>query len=194
MTRYDCPFCRAPFHINAEEANRRVRERAETHKDPEAMLLLGYYYERGSYGFPQDRSRAAGYYFSASELGSAEGHFELGKMYHDGTGVELDRKKSVRHWQIAAIMGHDMARYYLGVMDYNNDNMERAMRHFMIAAKVGHNESLKGVKQGYMAGIVAKHDFEQVLRAHQASKYEMKSKKRDAAAKRLAALRGSKFC
>jgi len=187
-SRDNCPFCRATVPKNVEEAMGRARERAEKYNDPEAILLLGYQYQFGRYGITRDYKKAVGYYRSASELGSAEAHFQLGKMYYHGNGVELDKKMAVDHWKIAAIMGHDLARHNLGVNEYCNGNVKCAMRHFMMSAKCGHNESLNEVKKGYMAGMVTKHDFEKVLRAHQASLYEMNSKQRFAAAKSLEAL------
>ena len=51
----------------------------------------------------------------------------------------------------------------------------------MIAARSGYDSSLKEVKEGFVNGWVAKHEFEQTLRAHKESKDEMKSEARDRA-------------
>ena len=105
----------------------------------------------------------------ASELGSAEGHSNLGHSYDKGEGTEIDKRKSVYHYQIAAMMGHNMgARYNLGYVEIQNGNYQRAMKHFKIAAKCGYKNSLDNVKQGFRAGHVTKEDFEKTLRGYQA--------------------------
>ncbi len=43
--------------------------------------------------------------------------------------------KANHHWKLAAIGGHEKARFNLGSMDYNDDNIDRAMKHYIIAAK-----------------------------------------------------------
>ena len=54
--------------------------------------------------------------------------------------------KVKKYWQRAAMEGHVIARYNLGVMEMN-ESPWRAYTHFTIAAKGGHDESLKKTKQ-----------------------------------------------
>ena len=156
-------------------------ERIEKYNDSEAMNSLGGLYKIGEKGYPADQSKAVEFYRRASENGSALGHSNLGNCYLNGTGVEQDRKQAVQHWQISAMMGHNTARYNLGVFEAKYGTMDRALRHYMIAAKCGHNDSLEKVKKGFMRGQITKEDFEKTLRGHQASQDEMKSEQRDRA-------------
>ena len=71
-----------------------------------------------------------------------------------------------------------MARYSLGINEYNDGNMNRAMKHFMMAAKTGYDEPLKQVEKGYKWGIVKKDEYESTLSAHKVSQEEMKSNQR----------------
>ena len=61
--------------------------------------------------------------------------------------------------------------------------MKTAVKHWMISAAAGWDESLNFIQKGYLNGRATKDDFEKALRAHQASKDEMKSEQREAAAR-----------
>jgi len=181
LTRDRCPFCNASYPI-VGEYNKRLLERVEKYNDPEAIHILGSYYSLGKHGFPLDHTKAVELYERASELGSADGHYNLGNAYRLGRGVDRDRKKSSHHYQIAAMMGHELARHNLGAMEWENGQHVRAMRHFMIAAKCGFYESLEMVKSGFKDdGIVTKEDLENTLRCYQATQDEMRSEDRDRA-------------
>ena len=52
----------------------------------------------------------------------------------------------------------------------------------MISAGAGHDESLKGIRQCYMAGHATKDDFEKALRAHKEAQDDMRSDQREEAA------------
>ena len=70
--------------------------------------------------------------------------------------------KVIHHWKLAAIGGHEAARYNLGVVTCNN---ELSMRHFIIAARSGYDIALKKVGEGYKAGHVTKDEYANALRA-----------------------------
>ena len=80
--------------------------------------------------------------------------------------------------------GGDVAgRYSLGVVEAQQGNVSRAIKHLMISARAGDDDdSLKRIREGFMAGHVTKIDFERALRAHKESKDEEKSDQREAAA------------
>ena len=181
LTRDCCPFCNTPRHQSEDEAKKRLLKRIEQYNDPEAMIILASYYNIGKEGFRADHLKAAELLHRAVELGSAGAHFNLGQMYSLGRGVELDKKKAVHHYQMAAILGSEVARYHLGTIVGNEGNDKLAMRHFMISAKSGHDDSLDYVKKGYVNGMVTKNEFESTLRGHQASRDETKSEQRDRA-------------
>ena len=179
LTRAVCPYCNTKRPRDMADEIKRLFERMEKFNDANAMVNLGGFYKMGMNGFPIDYSQAAELVERASELGSADAHYNLGNLYHDGDGVKRDTKKAVHHWQIAAMMGNECARHNLGVIEENNGNHDRAMKHLMITAKCGHDDSLELIKEGFMMGKVTKTDFEITLRAHKASQDEMKSDQRD---------------
>ena len=89
--------------------------------------------------------------------------------------------KAIHHYQMAAMMGHELARHNVGAMEWDNGKHVRAMRHYMIAAKCGSDRSLEMVKKGFKVGTVTKEDLEKTLRCYQASRDEMRSEERDRA-------------
>jgi len=185
LTRDVCPCCNTPTPRDTEETNQRLFERIEKFNDANAMNQLGCFYKLGMNGFSIDYSKAAELFRNASELGSAVAHYNLGNSYLLGKGVKKDTEKAFHHYQIAAMMGVETARYNLGVEETNNGNYDRAMKHFMISAKCSHDDSLQKVKEGFMIGAVTKNDFEITLRAHKASQDEMKSDQRESAKSRI---------
>ena len=126
--------------------------------------------------------RAFEFLTKAAGLGDAAAHFNLSVMYWEGIGVEKDEKMKIFHLEEAAIGGHPLARYNLGVIEWNNGRKERAVKHYIIAANQGHNHSVEMLKQGYKSGSVSKEDFAAALRAHQAAVDAIKSPQREAAA------------
>ena len=117
----------------------------------------------------------------AAELGSEAAHHALGMVYAYGTGVKKDEKKGLYHLRLAAIGGMLQSRHFFGDA-YLRESPKLAYKHYIIAAEAGYDESLKKVKTGYAEGHVEKDVFEKVLRAHKATKNEVKSEARDKAA------------
>ena len=85
------------------------------------------------------------------------------------------------HWEKAAIGGHPGARYFLGISEERNGNMERAVKHFIIAANLGCDDSMKELWGHYSLGNITKEDLDATLRSHQAALVAMKSEQRDVA-------------
>eukprot|EP00956_Cyclotella_meneghiniana_P031632 scaffold83626_cov28-Cyclotella_meneghiniana.AAC.3 len=181
LTREHCPFCNAA-DLTTPEAVKRLSERIEKYNDSQAMVLLGFRYINGLDGLQVDQSKAFELFQRASELGSASAHFHLGNSYHLGNGAEIDMKKAIHHWQIAAMMGNMQARHNLGCAEAKNGNYNRALKHFMIAAMCGDEDALNNIKEGFRDGLVTKEEFEKALRDYQASCDETKSEQRDKAA------------
>ena len=96
-------------------------------------------------------------------------------------GVEKDMKKCIYHAEQAAIGGHDLARFNLGVREKETGNMNRAVKHWIIAANIGCDSSIEALKKYYAQGVVSKEDFGAALRAHHAAVKAMKSPQRDEA-------------
>ena len=180
LTREYCPYCNAEMP-ETEEHRTRLLERAEKHNDVVAITLFGSSYEKGERGFPIDQPKAIEMYRRASEFGFAEAHNNLAFSYFYGTGTKADKKKAKHHWELAAALGHENARFNIGVFEAKYGSRDRAMRHFIIAAKCGHSVSLENVKLGFRSGQVTKCDLEETLRGYQAFHDETKSKHRERA-------------
>ncbi|EJK47697.1 hypothetical protein THAOC_33565, partial [Thalassiosira oceanica] len=175
---WDCPFCRT--HTSDEEnALARIRKRVAA-GDPQAIFFLGSQYHYGKYGLEKDVTRALELYERAAELGAKDAHYNLGFLYDEGTDVEKDLAKAIRHYE-AAMCGHVSARYNLGGMEYNAGNYDLALQHWMISAKLGHVHSLNYIKSLFISGLASKADYAAALRGHQNAIKEMSSPDRDQA-------------
>jgi len=191
----ECAFCRTPAPYTQEEAIERVQKRAEA-GDAVAIRNLGRYYRKGMrgfkqhgayyrdgiFGFPQDHKKALELWHRAAKLGCAEAYCDIGNAYHNGEGVDIDLKKAIHYYELAAMMGNASARYNLGVNEESRYSMDRALKHHMIAARSGLSESLDIIKQFYSDGHATKDDYTKALKSYQEYLSEIKSDKRDEAA------------
>ena len=146
-----------------------------------AFNQLAGYYDRGTYGMPQDWAKANELYLKAGELGCALAYFNLGVCYEKGRGVGIDEKKAKHYYEHAAMNGDIDARHNLGCLEGRDGNYQRAYKHLTIAAMAGDKLSLDTIKEGYMAGHVTKEGYANTLRGYQQSQDEMKSEARDKA-------------
>lgn len=177
-----CPFCRTPASTSQKEYIKGLKKRMDG-GDANAMYNLGCYYYHGTYGLRRNHNKAMKLYLRAGELGYTDAYNGLGNSYYNGRGVERDAEKAKHYWELAAIGGDIIARHNLGVWEENAGNTSRAMKHWMISTAAGWDDSLKEIREVFLNGNATKDDFEKALRAHQASKDEMKSEQREAAAR-----------
>ena len=177
-----CPFCRSPKPQSMEESVEREKKRADAN-DAAAMFNQGNYYFKGLNGYSQDVDKALELWHRSGELGCARAYCNIGLFYYYGEGVEIDLKKAVHYYELAAIGGGITARYNLGyVEEVIAGNMDRALKHYMIAIGGGFAESLEMIKQMYSNGHATKEDYTKALRAYQEYLGEIKSEQRDEAA------------
>ena len=176
-----CAYCRTLYTNSDEEQVKRVKKLMEK-GNANAYYQLGGYYRKGINGMPQDHAKASALNLKAGELGCAEAYYNLGVAYANGIGVEVDKKKAMHCYELAAMNGNVFARYNLGCSEGRAGNYQRAMKHFIISAKAGDDSSLENVKEGYMMGHITKEEYANTLRAYQMSQDEMKSDARDKAA------------
>ena len=94
----------------------------------------------------------------------------------------MDEKKAKHYWELAAIGGVSEARHFLGHMEVEAGNFERALRHYMIAVRGGFDRSVNFVRTLYSNGDATKDDYTKALLARQAYLDEIKSGQRDKAA------------
>jgi TPR repeat protein len=128
-----------------------------------------------------DHSSAFEYFAKAAKFGDIEAHYNLSCCYRLGHGVEKDENKALFHREEAAIGGHPIARYNLGLYEESNGRIERAIQHWIIAANLGDDASIKELKRLYAQGTISKENFAASLRAHQAAVDATKSPQREAA-------------
>ena len=176
-----CPFCRAPTPCGDEELNEREKKRMQA-DDSIAIYNIGMYHQNGRYGFPQDYNKALELYHRAAKLGHSIAYCNIGYLYNNGLGVEIDMKKANHFYELAAIGGSVVARFNLCVNERNEGNFERALKHQMIAARDGYADSLKKIQDLYKKGDVTKDDYMKALQSYQAYLGEIKSSNRDEAA------------
>jgi len=176
-----CPFCRATTPDTNEEIIKRLQKRVELN-DAQAITLVGSYYSEGMFGLPQDYDRAMKLLKQAAELDNAAAYVSIGNAYYLGRGVEVDTKKALHYWEVAAMRGNAAVRHSLAVNEENSGNTERAIKHYMIAASGGINISLKRIKVLYSNGHATKDEYSKALQAYQKYLIEVKSSQRDEAA------------
>jgi len=126
-----CPFCRIPTPYTDEEAVQREKKRVDL-GDRIAIHNLGVCYSEGEYGYPQNHTKAIELWHQAAELGQTEAYTHIGYAYDYGQGVEVDKKKAIYYYELAAIGGDEAARYNLGLMEEDSGNIDRAIKHYMI--------------------------------------------------------------
>ena len=114
-----------------------------------------------------------------SQLGSINANNRIASEYHSKKHLE----KAIKYWALAAVAGHEDARYNLGIIEGMID-IDRSTKHVLIAAKAGHDMAVKEAGTMYKSGHVTKDEYANTLRAyHQNSRDEMKSEERTKAAR-----------
>ncbi|EJK56276.1 hypothetical protein THAOC_23876, partial [Thalassiosira oceanica] len=101
-----CPFCRTPTNDGDDESNLAMIQKRVDAGDAEAFDFLANKYYFGALGLCKDVKRAIELWTDAAGLGSTNAHFELGRLYFNGDGVNQDEARAVKHWQLAAVKGH----------------------------------------------------------------------------------------
>ena len=177
----ECPFCRVVAPKTIEEAMEREMKRVEA-GDSIAIHNQGLYYREGINGYPQNYTKALKHWHRAAELGHTGAYCDIGVAYHNGQGVEVEKKKAMYYTELAAIAGNVNARHNLGKNEVDLGNMERALKHHMIAVRDGYNESLKQIQTLYKIKLATKEDYTKALQLYQAYLSEIKSSQRDQAA------------
>lgn len=139
-----CPFCRTPFSASDEEQIDRLKKRAGMN-DAIAINNLGDNHRDGRYGFTQDHLKALESYHRAGELGYSLAYTNIGALYFNGEGVEVDKMKATHYFELEAMMGNVAARFILGANGLEVGNMERALKHYMNAVRGGYFRALEKI-------------------------------------------------
>ena len=176
-----CAFCRMPPASSNDDCILRVKKLMDK-GNGDGFYQLGWYYSEGSKGLTQDYQKAGELFLKAGELGCAVAYHNLGVLYRDGRGVEVDKKKAKYYYELAAIGGDIHSRHNLGCIEGQAGNYDRANKHLIIAARAGSERSFDQVKKIFMNGFVTKDEYASTLRAYHERQQEMKNDARDIAA------------
>ena len=108
------------------------------------------------------------YYLSFYAVqGDDRAQYNLGVMYREGAGVEIDKKEALGWFILSAEQNNMLAQYSLGIAYFKGDgvkvNYETALRQFKRAAYQGHPSSQVNVGNMYFKGQGVKKDF---IKAH----------------------------
>ena len=129
-----CPYCRAPSLISDEEKIKQMKILMEN-GNGRAFNMIGLCFARGSNGMPRHQAKANELFLKAGELGCADAYCNLGIVYRQGEGVEIDMKKATHFFELAAMSGNVIARHRLGHIEKQAGNDQRAKKHFIVAAR-----------------------------------------------------------
>jgi TPR repeat protein len=163
---WKCAFCNAKLDTDEDSRRELLMNRVEAN-DANAITHLGCAYADGSFfDLRQDYKKSFELWTRAAELGSSKAHNELFLAYSEGLGVEKDTKKAIHHYELAAMAGHEEARFSLGFIEYESGNMERAMKHWVISASAGDGESMPLIKRGFKTRHVKRDVYELTLKAY----------------------------
>jgi TPR repeat protein len=116
-------------------------------------------------------------YTRAVDLGYKKANGNLGDIYHEGGNM----KKAKCHYEAAAIAGHEIARYIIGIHEHNSGNIEQAVKNWTIAASAGCFHAMDKLRINFEKGCVSRELIDSTLTAYNTSCVEMRSEARDAA-------------
>ena len=176
-----CPFCRTSRPDSYEESLEREKKRMEKN-DAIAIHNTGVHYLEGRNGFPQDLTKAFEFWYRSAELGNAKAYSSIGNVIAGRVACEVDMKKAIYFWELAAMGGCEVARYNLGDYEEQAGSMDNALRHFIIAVGSGEGDSLKRIQKLYSDGHATKDDYTGALKVYQSYLSEIKNPQRDKAA------------
>ena len=131
-----CPLCHSPPLLTHADSLAAIRRHVEN-EVPEAVAHLGQAYHDGMYGLKKSDKKAAKIYKRAVELGCDEAFTNLGKLYMEGKGVKLDKKKGRRLFQISADRGSAIAQSNLGLYFTREKEFGLAIKYYKLAAAQG---------------------------------------------------------
>jgi hypothetical protein len=171
-----CPFCNSHRGDKTDEEIIEENMKRVEAQDAVSIYMLAGNYHQGLNGFQQDHVKAMELYTRAADLGCSKAHNQLGNIYHEGG----DMKKVKFHLEAAAMAGHEMARYNLGINEVKSGNIERAVKHLTIAASGGGFRAMHHLRILFEKGAFSRESIESTLIAFNNSCAEFRSEARDA--------------
>ena len=175
---YVCPYCRAPLPKREEESLQRLYTRIEIHNDRDytiAVNLLGMYFEKGQCGLPQNLKKAEELYKEACDLGEPDAAWNLVVLYRNHYS---DQKKNaeIEYLQRGDMLGSVNCIQELAYEARDSGNEEEFARLWLKSVRLGGDEV--NLWWFYRRNLISKDVIATTLRANQAIKDEVKTKRR----------------
>ena len=126
----------------------RILEPLAKKNDLEAMLMLGFMFETGQQGVPQNYSEAFKWFQRSALEEDVRGLFNFGRMYYNGFYVPKNYKEAEKLFIRAIQKGYIEALYYLGMIyednavDGGKQNPVLAHMWYNLAASKGHESAV----------------------------------------------------
>ena len=176
---YVCPYCRAPFPKDGEEALQRLYARIEirNHDYTEAVNILGRCYMEGKYGLPQNFTKAEELFKKALDLDDPQAASNLYHLYHQHYPDQ--KEKAMEYLVRGEQFGHLQCMKILALEALRSDNVEEATRLSVKLARLGEWEDTRDLLMFYQHKLLSKDVLASTLRANQSVKDEVKTKRRD---------------
>jgi len=175
---YVCPYCRAPSPDD-EESLRRVNNRIEIRNDRDysiALNQLGSYYKNGVCGLSQNLKKAEELYKKAYDLDDSYAALNLYFLYDKHYP---DQKEKAREYLLRGeMLGNFKCILFLAGHACASDDKEETARLWMKAVCLG-GEDVTILLDLYQMNLLSKDDVATTLRANQAVKDEVTTKRRD---------------
>ena len=173
-----CPFCRMKPPITEKERLKRLWKRIDEYKDPEAMIMLGGWYELCKHGLSKNLKKAEELYQQAYDLGDPSAAFNLSLFYRDHVP---DEARMIQYAEEGARRGNLHCNNCLGFLASKSGKHEEAKRQLMMTARSGHKGAMSNLMLIYRTpgSVVSKDDVATTLRTHQAAHDKEKSEPRE---------------
>jgi hypothetical protein len=183
---HKCPFCNAErMGKTDEEQVAELMKRAEAN-DAASIYVLANSYDNGGVGLQEDHTKAMELYARAAELGCSDAQCHLGNICREGGNL----KKAKFHLEAAAMAGHEMARFKLGITEAEYGTLvvtnclkkraaERAAKHWIIGASAGDYDAMHHLRILFDQGAVSREAIDAILIAYNNSCVEIRSEARD---------------
>ena len=182
MEIYICPYCRALFPEDDEELLQRLYDRIEIRIDRDytiALIQLGSYYKEGERGLPQNLKKAEELYKEAYDLDNPVAAWNLSCLYRDHYS---DQKETEMEYLLRGeMLGNIKCIQVLAKCAHDSGNMEEFTRLWMKVVCLGGDTSI--LLDCYRVNLLSKDDLATTLRANQAVKNEIETKRRDFASR-----------
>ena len=174
-----CPFCRSVV-MNASESKFEERIRGG---DGQAAYNLAVLYRVGDTLIDLSKDEVKSlelFHNAADDMGCSRAMKALGRMYSYGVfGAPKDTVKGREYLEDAVKMGDVNARYWLGCIEAEEENIDLAIRHWNLAAAAGEKCSVAKLWKSFFEGKLEKSELEEALRNHKEASDAMNSEERE---------------